>query len=147
MPGVAPQIEPFGPARGRSHTIDGTQVHPRDVVLASLTNHVRCIVTDSTGRVVAMTSKQRLFTGPLADAIRLTSTTCTHPGCLAPASTSQLDHLVPHSRGGVTSAINGGPVCDHHNPWRYVAGVRTYLRDDGIWITEHHDGTRIAPPD
>ena len=147
MPGVAPQIEPFGPARGRSHTIDGTQVHPRDVVLASLTNHVRCIVTDSTGRAVAMTSKQRLFTGPLADAIRLTSTTCTHPGCLAPASTSQLDHLVPHSRGGPTSAINGGPVCDHHNPWRYAAGARTYLRDDGIWITEHRDGTRIAPPD
>ena len=145
--GVAPQIEPFGPARGRSHTIDGTQVHPRDVVLASLTNHVRCIVTDTTGRAVAMTSKQRLFTGPLADAIRLTSTTCTHPGCLAPASTSQLDHLVPHSRGGPTSSVNGGPVCDHHNPWRYAAGVRTYLRDDGIWITEHHDGTRIAPPD
>jgi hypothetical protein len=116
-------------------------------VLASLTNHVRCIVTDTTGRAVAMTSKQRLFTGPLADAIRLTSTTCTHPGCLAPASASQLDHLVPHSRGGPTSAINGGPVCDHHNPWRYAAGVRTYLRDDGVWITEYPDGTRIAPPD
>lgn len=147
MPGVASQIEPFGPARGRSHTIDGTQVHPRDVVLASLTDHVRCIVTDSTGRAVAMTSKQRLFTGPLADAIRLASTTCTHPGCLAPASASQLDHLVPHSRGGPTSAVNGGPACDHHNPWRYAAGARTYLRDDGIWITEHADGTRIAPPD
>jgi hypothetical protein len=147
IPGVAPQLEPFGPARGRSHTIDGTQVHPRDVVLASLAHHVRCIVTDTTGRAVAMTSKQRLFTGPLADAIRLTSTTCTHPGCLAPASTSQLDHLVPHSRGGPTSAVNGGPACDHHNPWRYATGAHTYLRDDGIWITELPDGTRIAPPD
>jgi hypothetical protein len=147
IPGVAPQLEPFGPARGRSHTIDGTQVHPRDVVLASLANHVRCVVTDSTGRAVAMTSKQRLFTGPLADAIRLTSTTCTHPGCLAPVSTSQLDHLVPHSRGGPTSVVNGGPACDTHNPWRYATGVRTSLRDDGVWITEYPDGTRIAPPD
>jgi hypothetical protein len=147
IPGAAPQFEPFGPARGRSHTIDGTQVHPRDVVLTSLAHHVRCIVTDSTGRAVAMTSKQRLFTGPLADAIRLTSTTCTHPGCLAPASTAQLDHLVPHSRGGPTSAVNGGPACDLHNPWRYATGARTFLRDDGIWITEHADGTRIAPPD
>ena len=147
LPGAAPRLEPFGPARGRSHTVDGTQVHPRDVVLASLVHHVRCIVTDSTGRAVAMTSKRRLFTGALADAIRLTSTTCTHPGCLAPASTSQLDHLVPHSRGGPTSAVNGGPVCDHHNPWRYATGAHTYLRDDGVWITELPDGTRIAPPD
>ncbi len=147
IPGVAPQLDPFGPTRGRSHTVDGTQVHPRDVVLASLANHVRCIVTDGAGRAVAMTSKQRLFTGPLADALLLTSTTCTHPGCLAPASTSQRDHLVPHSQGGPTSAVNGGPACDHHNPWRYDAGARTFLRDDGIWITEHADGTRIAPPD
>jgi hypothetical protein len=145
--GAAPQLEPFGAARGRSHTVDGTQVHPRDVVLASLAHHVRCVVTDSTGRAVAMTSKQRLFTGPLADAIRLTSITCTHPGCLAPVSTSQLDHLVPHSRGGPTSVVNGGPACDTHNPWRYATGVRTYLRDDGVWITEYSDGTRIAPPD
>ncbi len=49
------------------------------------------------------------------------SGTCTHPGCPDPASTSQLDHLVPHGQGGATN--------------------------DGVWITEHPDGTRITPPD
>ncbi len=147
FPGVRPWLEPFGPKRGFSQTIDGVQIHPRDAVLASLYGKVRCVVVDDLGRPIKMTSSGRLFSGALAEAVLLTATTCTHPGCQVPGSRSQIDHLTPHSHGGETSIGNAGLACRHHNNWRYTARARTYLRGDSIWITEHADGTRIAPAD
>lgn len=142
-----PWIEPFGPRRGRCETVDGVQLHPRDVVLASLAGMVRAVVVDQAGRPVQMSSVQRLFRGALADAVRFTASRCSHPGCLVPATEAQVDHLHPHVLGGATTIDNGGLACGHHNTWRYTAGARTTLGDDGVWITHTSDGGRLAPPD
>ena len=147
LPGLKPMYEPFGAKRGRSHTVDGVEIHPRDVVLASLVDKVRCVVLDGAGRPIKMTSASRFFTGALADAALMAATRCTHPGCEVPSTQSQHDHLVAYSDGGATSSINVGPGCRRHNPWRYQVRARTDLRDDGVWVTEHANGRRIAPPD
>ncbi len=138
---------PFGPGRAISHTIDGVLIDPRDAVLASLYGKTRLIVTDEHGMPIQITSTGRLFTGRMREAVLTTAVRCTHPGCLRPATQSQIDHLVPHSHGGATSVRNGGVACSHHNLWRYLTGATTRRRCDGSWTTHRKDGTELAPPD
>lgn len=138
---------PFGPDRAVSHTIDGVLIDPRDAVLASLHAKTRLIITDDTGLPIQITSTARLFTGRLRDAVLTTAVRCTHPGCLRPATRSQIDHLTPHSHGGPTSIHNAGLACTHHNHWRYLTNATTHRHPNGTYTTHRRDGTDIAPPD
>jgi hypothetical protein len=40
---------------------------------------------------------------------------CFHPTCTAPAEDCEVDHVVPFSRGGPTTADNGRLACGFHN--------------------------------
>jgi hypothetical protein len=88
-----------------------------------------------------------MFTGANRQAVLLSATRCTHPGCLVAAESSQADHLTAFSHGGHTKTCDAGPACGHHNRWRYTSGATTVLDDQGHWTTRRADGTNIAPPD
>lgn len=142
-----PVRTPFGPNRRFCQTFDGDPLGLRDVVVAALADKVRIVVRNADGTVAAMSSKQRLFTGALRDAVLLTATHCTHPGCIVPGSRCQIDHMHPHSQGGATEAVNGDVECGHHNRWKHARGIRVVRLPDGTRATYRPNGTRIAPPD
>ncbi len=143
---TTPVRSPFGPDRAFCQTFDGDPIGVRDAVLAALVGKVRLVLRGPDGVPVGMTSSTRLFTGALRDAVLLTATHCTHPGCTVPASKCEIDHLRPVHQGGVTEACNGCVACGHHNRWRYLAGATVVRLADGTIATYRADGTRIAAP-
>jgi hypothetical protein len=76
-----------------------------------------------TGDLVAMDSHATFFQGRLAEFIRLRDGTCRTPGCDAPIR--HVDHPVPRSRGGPTSAANGQGLCEHCNYAKEAFGWTT----------------------
>lgn len=83
----------------------------------------------------------------LADFVRCRDLTCRFPGCDAPAVDCDLDHTIPHGRGGRTHASNLKALCRHHHL------VKTFLRwedqqlPDGTVIWRSPDGsTYVTTP-
>jgi hypothetical protein len=142
----APVRSPFGPDRAFCQTFDGDPIGLRDAVLAGIAGKIRIVLRGAGGLPVAMSSASRLFTGAVRDAVLLSATHCTHPGCIVPATRCQIDHLHPRHRGGVTAVHNGAVACGHHNRWRHAANVTVVRKLDGTIATYRPDGTRIAPP-
>ncbi|MEQ1699404.1 MAG: HNH endonuclease signature motif containing protein, partial [Ilumatobacteraceae bacterium] len=124
-------------------TDSGVVIDPYDLLIAAATGHVRRVVLDSTGVVVDMGRKQRLFTGAMREAVLLSGRRCLWPGCNVPAHACQADHVLPWSQAGPTRTANGAPVCGHHNRWK-SRGYRTRRDPDGHWHHYRPDGTEIG---
>jgi hypothetical protein len=73
----------------------------------------RLHASPTTGELVAMDSRARLFPAGLARLIRLRDQDCRTPWCGAPIR--HVDHVVPHGAGGPTSATNGQGLCEACN--------------------------------
>ena len=69
----------------------------------------------------------------LADYVRARDLTCRHPTCRRPALNSELDHAVPHSAGGETTASNLYSCCGRHHHLKHEA--------PGWTVTQHPDAT------
>lgn len=69
----------------------------------------RLYVGPGTGELIGMESRARLFPSGLARMIRWRDVTCRTPWCNAVIR--QIDHAVPHSRGGATTYDNGQGLC------------------------------------
>ncbi|MFC0550208.1 HNH endonuclease signature motif containing protein, partial [Planotetraspora thailandica] len=73
---------------------------------------------------------------------------CTAPGCRAPATTSELDHIDPYGRGGLTVEDNLEAACSHDHDlrdhgWqvaRSPAGQTTWISRTG-----HHYPVTTPP--
>jgi hypothetical protein len=140
--------EPIPPSQApnrRCEDSNGRVVDPRAVVAAALAGQVRRKVIGADGVVLDMGRRQRLFTGPLRDAVLGASRRCTYAGCRVPGPHCEADHLVPYSERGPTNARNGGPGCNHHNRWKNK-GFRTFRDAKGLWHTFRPDGTEIGWP-
>ena len=57
--------------------------------------------------LLSRTDAQRLFTGPLREAVLLSGRRCTWAACHVPGSVCQADHVLPWSNAGPTSTANG----------------------------------------
>lgn len=73
----------------------------------------RLFTEPSTGQLVALDSRRRLFEGGLRRFLELRDPTCRIPWCDAP--TRHLDHAAPAADGGQTTASNGVGLCARHN--------------------------------
>jgi hypothetical protein len=73
----------------------------------------RLYASPTTGELVAMDSRARLFPAGLAHLIRLRDQVCRTPWCGAPIR--HTDHVVPHEADGATSASNGQGLCEACN--------------------------------
>ncbi|QYG93373.1 DUF222 domain-containing protein [Iamia sp. SCSIO 61187] len=140
------------PAIGRRcSTLDGNPIEPTAAVAAALIGHIRRVVVGSDSVVIDLGRKSRLFTGPAALAVKLSSTTCYWPGCHVPVTDCQSDHLTPWSDqggrngdgGGSTNPRNGGPACGRHNRLR-THGYTTWRDPTGTWHITRPDGTEIT---
>ena len=122
-------------------TDSGVPIDRRDMVIAALMGHVRRVVIDSQGVVVNLGRRQRLFTGPVREAILALQPTCYCGGCRQ--RSREVDHLQPWSQGGRTDARNGGGACGYHNRLK-SRGYATCRGPDGEWHHYRPDGTEIG---
>ena len=84
---------------------------------------VRRLYADpTTGHLIAMDSRSRLFPDALAEFLTLRDQTCRTPWCDAPIR--HADHVLDHARGGATSATNGQGLCEACNHTKTVPGWR-----------------------
>lgn len=92
---------------------------------------LRRLWTSPDGRdLVAMDSRQRLFTGGLRRLVELRDPTCRVPWCDAP--TRQVDHVLPFARGGPTSGTNAMGLCQRHNLDKEEPGWEAKVTSSGL---------------
>ena len=119
----------------------------RYAVVAALLGQVRRVLVDSSGRVLDLGRRRRIFTGAVREAVQLAGSRCLWPGCHVPTRQSQVDHVLPWAGEGATTVENGGLLCGRHNRFK-SHGFRTWRDPAGVWHTYRPDGTEIAarPP-
>ncbi|MGK5173808.1 HNH endonuclease signature motif containing protein, partial [Geodermatophilus sp. CPCC 205761] len=81
--------------------------------------------------------------------------TCRHPGCANAAGWADLDHVIPHARGGATSCANLCCLCRRHHRlkthapgWSYAItpdGVLSVTTPSGVTRTTRPPGHRPEP--
>ena len=74
----------------RTHT--GRRLHPDDAVNTALIAHIRRVVYDTTGTVIDLGRRSRLFRGSARDAVMLLLTNCVWIGCDQPIHWCDADH-------------------------------------------------------
>jgi hypothetical protein len=98
---------------------DGTVVAPGQLIPYLADADIERIVFDGPSRVIDVGVRQRFFTGALRRAIEVRDRHCRHPsGCDVPAQQCEIDHVIPYSRGGITTQGNGRCWCKVHNRQR-----------------------------
>jgi hypothetical protein len=96
---------------------------------ADTVSWIRSLYADPTGRLVAMTSKQRFATAGLADFLTIRDQgICRTPWCDAPVR--HHDHVTPHAAGGETSAANTQGLCVACNHTKQAPGWTQAVIDD-----------------
>ena len=74
---------------------------------------LEAILFDGKGRAIEV-SRKRFFDGALRRVIEVRDSFCAC-GCGTPAEQCHIDHIKPHSRGGMTCQCNGQPLCRASN--------------------------------
>lgn len=68
---------------------------------------------------------------------------CMFPGCAAAAIHCDIDHRIPHSKGGRTSSKNCGPLCRRHHRLKTHGGWLVEVRSDGSVMWTAPTGQRF----
>ncbi|GAA1435543.1 HNH endonuclease signature motif containing protein [Mycobacterium cookii] len=107
----------------------------------------RLYASPTTGELVAMDSRARLFPAGLARFIRLRDQVCRTPWCDAPIR--HIDHVKSHGTGGPTSGHNGEGLCEACNYAKEAPRWRARPGPDGSVTTTlptgHTCSTRPPP--
>ncbi|MGH3858407.1 DUF222 domain-containing protein, partial [Actinokineospora sp.] len=117
-------------------TLEGYGSVPNIVIKELITAHDtswRRILTDPVGKVLEAGTRRH----PGADLtrhIRLRDQTCRFPGCHRAATSCELDHTIPHSHGGSTSAPNLGSLCKLHHKLKDQPGWRLKQTRPGLFV-------------
>lgn len=89
-------------------------------------------------------SKAYAPTGRLRDQVMYRYGQCVFPGCQVPSWRCDLDHIIPHSKGGKTCSCNLAPLCRRHHraktrrQWEYEN-----TGDEFLWHYQHdHQQTK-----
>jgi hypothetical protein len=108
----------------------------------ALTGFVRRVVIQSPGIITNIGRRQRLFTGPMRNAILSLVPHCGFPGCTVPARNCDVDHRHRWRHGGTTTPDNGAPLCDRHQKLK-ERGFTDHQQPDGTWTWHRPDGTKL----
>jgi hypothetical protein len=71
------------------------------------------------GTRIECSPKSRIYTGATRRAVEVRDLQCTHEYCDQPADKCQIDHIVPWTKGGLTTQENGQVHCGFHNRLRH----------------------------
>jgi hypothetical protein len=131
----------FDPDTFMCRTEDGHDVDPTEAAVNSLLHKVRRVIVNAAGVVIDL-GRARRFTGSARLAATAAHTHCVWPGCHAPASRCEIDHLHEHGRGGETTQTNAAALCGRHNRWKQK-GFRIQRTPTGTWHTTRPDGSQL----
>ena len=131
----------FDPDTFMCRTEDGHDIDPTEAAANSLLHKVRRVIVNAAGVVIDL-GRARRFTGSARTAATATYTHCIWPGCHAPASRCEIDHLHEHGKGGSTTQANSAPLCGKHNRWKQK-GYRIQRTPTGNWHTTRPDGSQL----
>jgi hypothetical protein len=104
----------------------------------------RLYTRPGTGRLVAMESRAREFPSLLRRFLIARDEVCRAPWCGAPIR--HADHVVAHSDGGATSAVNGQGLCQRCNQVKETPGWTARPRPDGTITMTTPTGHRWTSP-
>lgn len=158
--GAAPTLvitvdaEELNDPRGAAFIQGGT---PLDTLVGTgVARHVSCsgatqvLTLDEEGRILGLSSPQRVFTSHQRRAITLRDGACVIPGCDVPATWCEIHHVLPHHEGGPTHTDNGVLLCWYHHRTLDEAGWQITM-DRGVpqvtappWI-DPEGRPRLAP--
>jgi hypothetical protein len=93
----------------------------------------RLYTSPTTGELVSMDARTRLFRGSLARFIRLRDRVCRTPWCDAPIR--HIDHVYPHDADGPTEGRNGQGLCEACNYAKQSPRWRARPEPDGSVTT------------
>ncbi|MGJ0391102.1 DUF222 domain-containing protein [Microbacterium sp. CGR1] len=113
-------------------TIPGSGAH----VPVSVAAQVACAgtiqrVLFDEGRIIGITTTDRIFTVHQRRAIIARDKECLIPGCHVPASWCEIHHVTEHARGGPTHTDNGVPLCWWHHRSLGASGWEIRM-DEGL---------------
>jgi hypothetical protein len=125
----------------RTHT--GRRLHPDDAVNTALIAHIRRVVYDTTGTIIDLGRRSRLFRGAARDAVMLLLTNCVWIGCDQPIHWCHADHSVGWKAHGATVPRNGSALCPRHNQLK-EQGFTVHRNTNGHWHTTDPHGHPIT---
>ncbi len=125
----------------RTHT--GRRLHPDDAVNTALIAHIRRVVYDTTGTVIDLGRRSRLFRGSARDAVMVLLTNCVWIGCDQPIHWCDADHSLGWKAHGATVPRNGSALCPRHNQLK-EQGFHVHRDTDGNWHTTDPHGNPIT---
>lgn len=123
-------------------TQTGRRLHPHDAIDTALIGHIRRVVYDTSGTVIDLGRRSRLFRGAAREAATLMSTTCAWIGCDRPVQWCDTDHSTTWRAHGPTVPRNGQPLCRRHNLHK-ENGFRVFRDAHGRWHTIDAQGNEI----
>jgi hypothetical protein len=121
----------------------GRRLHPDDVINAALVGHIRRVVLDSSGTVIDLGRRSRLFRGSAREAVMLTLTECVWVGCDRPIDWCDADHSLGWKAHGATVPRNGSGLCPAHNRLK-ERGFHVFRDADGDWHVTDPNGDPIT---
>nr|WP_201468691.1 HNH endonuclease signature motif containing protein [Microbacterium hydrocarbonoxydans] len=146
--------------------LPGAHGHPfahapaRVAAQTGCTGTIQRVILDE-GRIIGISTTQRVFTAHQRRAIIARDHECLIPGCHTPASWCEIHHVTAHAHGGPTHTDNGVPLCYHHHRsldgsgWeiRMTRGI-PHVRGPAWWDPHQHWHTpnpslltsRLPPP-
>lgn len=118
-PGTLRGYGPIDPATARALALGGTW---------------RRLVTEPlSGTVLDVGRKRYRPPADLARIIRERDRTCVRPGCSTQSSGCELDHIIPASQGGPTSAANNASMCTFDHRHKTLGDFRVLRNPDGTF--------------
>ncbi|WP_311257984.1 DUF222 domain-containing protein [Microbacterium sp. WCS2018Hpa-9] len=111
-------------------TIPGSGAHVPVSVAAQVacSGAIQRVLMDE-GRIIGITTTDRIFNVHQRRAIIARDKECLIPGCHVPASWCEIHHVTEHSRGGPTHTDNGVPLCWWHHRSLGTSGWEIRMND------------------
>ena len=111
-------------------TIPGSGAHVPVSVAAQVacSGAIQRVLMDE-GRIIGITTTDRIFTVHLRRAIIARDKECLIPGCHVPASWCEIHHVTEHAQGGPTHTDNGVPLCWWHHRSLGTSGWEIRMND------------------
>ena len=94
---------------------DCTPVTARTAISLGLAGTIRRVVFGPDSHIIDFSNDVDYFHGPLREAIVIRDRFCRDEGCGLPGRDSQIDHVIPRSKGGLTAESNGECKCGTAN--------------------------------
>lgn len=138
---VSVREEDLAAGHGRAHVPGDDQPIPLAVARhIGCTGAVQRVVLGEGGRIVSITTLDRIFNHHQRKAITLRDGGCLIPGCRVPPQWCEVHHVEEHARGGPTHTDNGVLLCWWHHRtidtggWqiRMIDGI-PYVRGPSWW--------------